>query len=231
MAAKADVARLEKDLAEKRKRMKFIRGLNEKYQVRVIRAVETHMKSFPETESDKPSARPSAQSAHQPTSPESPILARRPTAVRSGSSRAAATPAPQVELFPEAGEGQNEEERAATLNIRPDVLESIRAQRSTSLMVKNMAVAIWGTDGLKDRSVTGSASNRCHGDDPKRRLTPKKLDAIRAELGNQMKRRGSGDDEVAQAIKKVPRYINEKIQDVRRKIKKNTGAGDMSTTE
>ena len=61
--------------------------------------VSGEISAFPETESDKPSARPSARSAHHPTSPESPILARRPTADRSGSSRAATTLASQIEVF------------------------------------------------------------------------------------------------------------------------------------
>ena len=66
-----------------------------------------------------------------------------------------------------------------SLNIRPEVIKASKGHKTSSLLVKTTAVAIWDTDELANRSVSGILSNRYHGEQAKQRLTPKKLDFIK----------------------------------------------------
>ncbi|XP_043206995.1 BEN domain-containing protein 5-like [Amphibalanus amphitrite] len=212
---KSALSELEGELEDTKKEMKMLRLLNAKYQVRIVKAVETQMRCIQEQPSRSSasngggcapqrceSGKSSSTPQPRPCRPENPPR-----------------PLSQPELFSTEEQPGPAGDPGSPVSIRPDVLETIRGQRTASLMVKNMAVALWGTEGLANRSVTGSASNRTQGREPKQRLTPKKLEAIKSELRSQMTKRGADDAEVQNTLKKVPRFINEKIQDIRRKTK------------
>lgn len=57
----------------------------------------------------------------------------------------------------------------------------IQESKSHSQFSKAMAVAIWGTEQLKDRSVTGAKSNAVKDAVPKPPLTPEKMSVIRGK--------------------------------------------------
>ena len=61
------------------------------------------------------------------------------------------------------------------VDLRPDALEFIKAQRSDSMYIKSLGVAVWGTKALGERSVTGKCTNRYEGKAAKAGLTPEKL--------------------------------------------------------
>ena len=73
------------------------------------------------------------------------------------------------------------------VDIRPDVLEHIKSQRNDSLFIKSLGVAVWGTEALADRSVTGRGSNRYGGRATKQALTPHKLRFVHGKLGRSLR--------------------------------------------
>lgn len=59
--------------------------------------------------------------------------------------------------------------------------EMLQLQNKNSVFVKNLAVAIWGSDKLKDKSVDGKACNRFKGNAAKPPLSPVKLDTMKGK--------------------------------------------------
>lgn len=58
----------------------------------------------------------------------------------------------------------------------------IENQNTNSKFCKALAVAIWRTEELADRSVTGAVSNKAKDKQPKKALTPKKVAVIKGKL-------------------------------------------------
>lgn len=63
-----------------------------------------------------------------------------------------------------------------------DKWEMISNQKKHSLYVKYLATAVWGTDGLKERSIDGKVCNRFGQErGAKRALTPRKLRVVKGK--------------------------------------------------
>lgn len=59
--------------------------------------------------------------------------------------------------------------------------QRVQEAKSHSQFCKSLAVAIWGTEGLKERSVTGAKCNAVKDSAPMRPLTPEKMTVIRGK--------------------------------------------------
>ncbi|KAJ8050392.1 BEN domain-containing protein 5 [Holothuria leucospilota] len=99
--------------------------------------------------------------------------------------------------------------------------EALRRHPKHSLFVKNLAVSVWGSEILKNRSVHGKACNRFKGKkETKQPLTPVKLDAVKDCFLNRLESL-KVDAEMRQTeMSKFTRYIAEKIQDINRLSRK-----------
>lgn len=69
----------------------------------------------------------------------------------------------------------------AGIVIDDDVWDLLEIQKKPSLYVKNLAVAVWGSDVLLNRSVDGKTCPR-YKTAPRQPLTPVKLDAVRGKF-------------------------------------------------
>ncbi|XP_041036332.1 BEN domain-containing protein 5-like isoform X2 [Carcharodon carcharias] len=97
----------------------------------------------------------------------------------------------------------------------------VNSQRTNSLFVKSLAVAIWGTATLRDRSVCGRVCPRfihTGGIPPKAKppLSPRKLNAVKACFTHHLHTQGLSAEAVTNEVKKMNNYITEKIQDLNR---------------
>lgn len=101
----------------------------------------------------------------------------------------------------------------------------INMQQNDSRFVKQMGVAIWGEEALKDRSVTGAACNAKKNTPEyelaKPPLSPHKVEVIRDCLKDRLKREGASSDEIHLRVKKVNKYLCEKIMDLNRKARRS----------
>ncbi|XP_078390907.1 uncharacterized protein LOC144672782 isoform X2 [Cetorhinus maximus] len=98
---------------------------------------------------------------------------------------------------------------------------TVNSQRTNSLFVKSLAVAIWGTTTLRDRSVCGRVCPRfihTGGIPPKAKppLSPRKLNAVKACFTHHLHTQGLSAEAVTNEVKKMNNYITEKIQDLNR---------------
>ncbi|XP_078063628.1 uncharacterized protein LOC144489645 [Mustelus asterias] len=98
---------------------------------------------------------------------------------------------------------------------------TVNSQRTNSLFVKSLAVAIWGSTTLRDRSVCGRVCPRfihTAGTPPKAKppLSPRKLNAVKACFTQHLNAQGLSAEAVASEVRKMNNYITEKIQDLNR---------------
>ncbi|XDV13858.1 hypothetical protein PO909_002173, partial [Leuciscus waleckii] len=107
-----------------------------------------------------------------------------------------------------------------TIWIREEAWKKINSATKDSLYVKEMAVALWGTNTLKSRSVSGKEcpTNKHSAKPP---LTPSKLQVLRVCFSDWLKQREPEKGEREKREKQVGYYISQKIQDVIKKEKKN----------
>ncbi|XP_071855031.1 BEN domain-containing protein 5-like [Apostichopus japonicus] len=98
--------------------------------------------------------------------------------------------------------------------------EMLQLQNKNSVFVKNLAVAIWGSDKLKDKSVDGKACNRFKGNAAKPPLSPVKLDTMKACYEDRLERQNLSKEEFAIEQKKFKKFITEKIMDLNRTQRK-----------
>ncbi|KAJ8286465.1 hypothetical protein GJAV_G00039540 [Gymnothorax javanicus] len=95
--------------------------------------------------------------------------------------------------------------------------QRVQEAKSHSQFCKSLAVAIWGTEELKERSVTGAKSNAVKDSVPKRPLTPEKMTVIRECLRHRLVKRNYPKEAIEQQLALVRRSISEKISDIRRR--------------
>ncbi|KAL6486244.1 hypothetical protein MHYP_G00056360 [Metynnis hypsauchen] len=93
----------------------------------------------------------------------------------------------------------------------------IQRMDSHSKFCKSLAVAIWGIETLKERTVTGSKSNAVKGSVAKPPLSPEKVGVIRDCLKERLQRRGYQKEAVDGQLRLVRRFLSEKICDIKRK--------------
>ncbi|KAK1795548.1 hypothetical protein P4O66_001045 [Electrophorus voltai] len=98
----------------------------------------------------------------------------------------------------------------------------IQRMDSHSKFCKSLAVAIWGADTLKERSVTGSKSNAVKGSVAKPPLSPEKVGVIRECLKEHPEQRGYQREAVDGQLRLVRRFLSEKICDIKRKVGVNS---------
>ncbi|XP_022101246.1 BEN domain-containing protein 5-like [Acanthaster planci] len=97
---------------------------------------------------------------------------------------------------------------------------AVNSQNKNSLFVKGLAVAVWGTNVLKDRSVEGKLCPRFSQREAKAPLSPEKLKAVKECFMNRLQRQKVSKEEMEMENKKFKRYLSEKIQDINRLMKK-----------
>ncbi|XP_067888280.1 BEN domain-containing protein 5-like [Heterodontus francisci] len=107
----------------------------------------------------------------------------------------------------------------ANVWIDEDKWETVKRQPSDSRFTKCLAVAVWGVDTLKDRSVTGIACNSTKSS-PKPPLSPYKVQIIKEQLLNRIRQDAKDDNEIHKRLNKVNRYIGEKIMDINKQWRK-----------
>ncbi|XP_075527076.1 BEN domain-containing protein 5-like [Dermacentor variabilis] len=94
----------------------------------------------------------------------------------------------------------------------------ISNNKKPTLVCKDTAQAIWGTDGLVNRSVSGIAApkQRAAGELPKQPLTLKKVNIVTAAVRYWGQLKGDATATVAS----ITKLLSEKIQDVRKSHKR-----------
>nr|XP_023681381.1 BEN domain-containing protein 5-like isoform X2 [Paramormyrops kingsleyae] len=87
-----------------------------------------------------------------------------------------------------------------------------------SLFVKEMAVCIWGTSTLANRSLEGKSCPTTKSD-PRPPLTPHKFRALKCCFQKWLKGKNLDEGELKARAGKLGHYITEKIQDINKKLK------------
>ncbi|TRY98318.1 hypothetical protein DNTS_031701 [Danionella cerebrum] len=95
----------------------------------------------------------------------------------------------------------------------------LQRTQGDSKFTKNLAVMIWGTETLKNRSVTGVATKKKKDALPKPPLSPSKLKIVRECLYDRVSQETADSAEITQRLSKVNKYICEKIMDINKSIK------------
>ncbi|XP_056270225.1 BEN domain-containing protein 5-like [Pseudoliparis swirei] len=105
------------------------------------------------------------------------------------------------------------------INIRKETWVRINRNNRDSLFVKELAVAIWGTKTLGEKSLTGK---ECPTTKTTRQpLTPKKLQTLKVCFKEWLQKKTLEETELQARWAKAGRYITEKIMDINKKNKKN----------
>ncbi|XP_048055574.1 BEN domain-containing protein 5-like isoform X2 [Megalobrama amblycephala] len=100
--------------------------------------------------------------------------------------------------------------------ISTEKWDIVRRVVGDSKFCKSLAVVIWGTTVLKQRSVTGMKCNAKKTADAKPPLTPEKVSAIKECLSQRLKERGHTSEEINKRLLSVRKYLAEKISDINR---------------
>ncbi|XP_071982948.1 BEN domain-containing protein 5 isoform X2 [Engystomops pustulosus] len=103
--------------------------------------------------------------------------------------------------------------------VNEEKWHQLQATQGDSKYTKNLAVMIWGTDVLKNRSVTGVATKKKKDASPKPPLSPHKLSVIRECVYDRIAQETMDENEIAQRLSKVNKYICEKIMDINKSCK------------
>ncbi|KAM5148251.1 BEN domain-containing protein 5-like isoform 1-T1 [Mantella aurantiaca] len=103
--------------------------------------------------------------------------------------------------------------------VNEEKWHQLQATQGDSKYTKNLAVMIWGTDVLKNRSVTGVATKKKKDASPKPPLSPHKLSIIRECVYDRIAQETMDENEIAQRLSKVNKYICEKIMDINKSCK------------
>ncbi|XP_064197255.1 BEN domain-containing protein 5-like [Anguilla rostrata] len=87
---------------------------------------------------------------------------------------------------------------------------------------KDLAVAIWGSEVLRNRSTEGKVCNRLKGQGAvaKPPLTPEKYQAAKDSFKRWLLEKGVPEPEVAARSRKIGQYASEKIMDINKSIKR-----------
>ncbi|KAM4722111.1 BEN domain-containing protein 5 isoform 1-T1 [Rhinophrynus dorsalis] len=103
--------------------------------------------------------------------------------------------------------------------VNEEKWHQLQATQGDSKYTKNLAVMIWGTDVLKNRSVTGVATKKKKDAVPKPPLSPHKLSVVRECMYDRIAQETMDENEIAQRLSKVNKYICEKIMDINKSCK------------
>ncbi|NP_001089788.1 BEN domain-containing protein 5 [Xenopus laevis] len=129
-------------------------------------------------------------------------------------------PEPEPEPEPEIQKISNEEVHLGSgVWVNEEKWHQLQATQGDSKYTKNLAVMIWGTDVLKNRSVTGVATKKKKDAVPKPPLSPHKLSVVRECMYDRIARETMDENEIAQRLSKVNKYICEKIMDINKSCK------------
>lgn len=101
--------------------------------------------------------------------------------------------------------------------------QRVQQAKSHSQFCKSLAVAIWGTEELMKRSVTGAKSNAVKDSVPKPPLTPEKVTVIRECLRDRLVKQNYPREAIEQQLALVRRSISEKISDIRKRCPQTEG--------
>ncbi|KAE8610138.1 hypothetical protein XENTR_v10012027 [Xenopus tropicalis] len=127
---------------------------------------------------------------------------------------------PDPEPEPEIQKISNEEVHLGSgVWVNEEKWHQLQATQGDSKYTKNLAVMIWGTDVLKNRSVTGVATKKKKDAVPKPPLSPHKLSVVRECMYDRIARETMDENEIAQRLSKVNKYICEKIMDINKSCK------------
>ncbi|XP_023859709.1 BEN domain-containing protein 5 isoform X4 [Salvelinus sp. IW2-2015] len=103
--------------------------------------------------------------------------------------------------------------------VQEEKWHQLQRTQGDSKFTKNLAVMIWGTETLKNRSVTGVATKKKKDALPKPPLSPSKLKIVRECLYDRVSQETADGAEITQRLAKVNKYICEKIMDINKSIK------------
>nr|XP_046208743.1 BEN domain-containing protein 5-like isoform X1 [Oncorhynchus gorbuscha] len=103
--------------------------------------------------------------------------------------------------------------------VQEEKWHQLQRTQGDSKFTKNLAVMIWGTETLKNRSVTGVATKKKKDALPKPPLSPSKLKIVRECLYDRVSQETADGAEITQRLSKVNKYICEKIMDINKSIK------------
>ncbi|KAM9796646.1 BEN domain-containing protein 5 isoform X1 [Syngnathus typhle] len=103
--------------------------------------------------------------------------------------------------------------------VEEEKWHQLQRTQGDSKFTKNLAVMIWGTETLKNRSVTGVATKKKKDALPKPPLSPSKLKIVRECLYDRVSQETANSAEITQRLSKVNKYICEKIMDINKSIK------------
>ncbi|XP_071010259.1 BEN domain-containing protein 5-like isoform X1 [Oncorhynchus clarkii lewisi] len=103
--------------------------------------------------------------------------------------------------------------------VQEEKWHQLQRTQGDSKFTKNLAVMIWGTETLKNRSVTGVATKKKKDALPKPPLSPSKLKIVRECLYDRVSQETADSTEITQRLSKVNKYICEKIMDINKSIK------------
>ncbi|KAM4642823.1 BEN domain-containing protein 5 [Discoglossus pictus] len=103
--------------------------------------------------------------------------------------------------------------------VNEEKWHQLQATQGDSKFAKNLAVMIWGTDVLKNRSVTGVATKKKKDAIPKPPLSPHKLSVVRECMYDRIAQETMDENEITQRLSKVNKYICEKIMDINKSCK------------
>ncbi|KAK7128029.1 hypothetical protein R3I93_020579 [Phoxinus phoxinus] len=92
----------------------------------------------------------------------------------------------------------------------------VRRVEGDSKFCKSLAVVIWGTTVLKQRSVTGMKCNAKKSAEAKPPLSPEKISAVKECLSQRLKERGHTSEDINKRLLSVRKYLAEKISDINR---------------
>ncbi|XP_077060987.1 BEN domain-containing protein 5-like [Siphateles boraxobius] len=88
-----------------------------------------------------------------------------------------------------------------------------------SLFVKELAVCIWGTSTLANRSLEGKSCPTTKSD-PRPPLTPHKVRTLKSCFQKWLEGKNLEEAELKARTVKLGHYLTEKIQDINKKVKK-----------
>nr|XP_055023119.1 BEN domain-containing protein 5-like [Misgurnus anguillicaudatus] len=112
-----------------------------------------------------------------------------------------------------------------TIHLRKEVWEKIRSSTRDSLFIKELAVAVWGTKTLGERSLTGK---ECPTTKSSRQpLTPKKVKIVKATFREWLENKKIPKEELEARVSKSGRYITEKIMDINKQKRKPCEEGNI----
>ncbi|CAM4558656.1 unnamed protein product [Leuciscus chuanchicus] len=102
--------------------------------------------------------------------------------------------------------------------IHRDKWRKIQLNVKDSLFVKELAVCIWGTSKLANRSLEGKSCPTTKSD-PRPPLTPHKVRTLQSCFQKWLEGKHLEEAELKARTVKLGRYVTEKIQDINKKVK------------